>query len=160
MNERVSEDLAARGIASDEQVTLADDLLWGFKPISEEINRSERQTFHLIENGRLPAKKIGGRWWRHVLGCDGTLPASCRARWPDVVADTRNPALRPRAGLRSEGAQRQISASKTRNATRAQSLFPAGTQDLTQPGPPGQVFENRLEAAPSLDVVSSTSTPS
>jgi hypothetical protein len=56
------EDLVARGVASNEQMSLADDLLWGVKPISEEINRSERQTFHLLENGRLPAKKIGGRW--------------------------------------------------------------------------------------------------
>jgi hypothetical protein len=60
MSER--EDLAARGVASGDRVSLADDLLWGVKPISEEINRSERQTFHLLENGRLPAKKIGGRW--------------------------------------------------------------------------------------------------
>jgi hypothetical protein len=62
MSERVSEDFAARGTASNEPVSLADDLLWGVKAISDEINRSERQTFHLLENGHLPAKKKGGRW--------------------------------------------------------------------------------------------------
>jgi hypothetical protein len=68
MSERISEDLPARGIAFGEQVSLADDLLWGVRPISEEINRSERQTFHLLENGRLPAKKIGGRWCASRIG--------------------------------------------------------------------------------------------
>jgi hypothetical protein len=68
MIERVSEEFAARGGASGEQVSLADDLLWGVKPISEEINRNERQTFHLLENGRLPAKKIGGRWCASRIG--------------------------------------------------------------------------------------------
>jgi hypothetical protein len=62
MNERVRENVAARGGASDEQVSLADDLLWGVKAISEEIKRSERQTFHLLENGHLPATKKCGRW--------------------------------------------------------------------------------------------------
>jgi hypothetical protein len=68
MSERVSENLAARGVPFGEPVSLADDLLWGVKPISEEINRSERQTFHLLENGRLPAKKIGGRWCASRIG--------------------------------------------------------------------------------------------
>jgi len=38
------------------------DLVWGVKAIAAEINRNERQTFHLLENGHLPAKKVGGRW--------------------------------------------------------------------------------------------------
>jgi hypothetical protein len=42
--------------------TLAEDLIWGAKPIAAEIGRSERQTFYLLENGQLPAQRIGGRW--------------------------------------------------------------------------------------------------
>jgi hypothetical protein len=41
---------------------LGDDLAWGVAAIAEEIGRNERQTFHLLENERLPARKIGGRW--------------------------------------------------------------------------------------------------
>ena len=42
--------------------SLKDDILWGVRAISEEIDRTERQTFYLLETGQLPAKKIGGRW--------------------------------------------------------------------------------------------------
>jgi hypothetical protein len=42
--------------------SLGADLIWGVKRIADVINRNPRQTFHLLENGRLPAKKIGGRW--------------------------------------------------------------------------------------------------
>jgi hypothetical protein len=42
--------------------TLADYLIWGVTAISREINRNNRQTFHMLENGRLPARKVGGRW--------------------------------------------------------------------------------------------------
>jgi hypothetical protein len=42
--------------------SLKDDILWGVKAISEEINRSPRQTFHMLETGHLPARKVGGRW--------------------------------------------------------------------------------------------------
>jgi hypothetical protein len=41
---------------------LASDLIWGVAGIAEAIGRTQRQTFHLLENDRLPAKKIGGRW--------------------------------------------------------------------------------------------------
>jgi hypothetical protein len=41
---------------------LETDLLWGTKAISDEIARSPRQTHYLLENSRLPARKIGGRW--------------------------------------------------------------------------------------------------
>jgi hypothetical protein len=36
--------------------------IWGAAEIAKAINRSERQTFHLLEAGELPARKIGGRW--------------------------------------------------------------------------------------------------
>lgn len=38
------------------------DLIWGATTIAKAINRSRRQTFHLLEQGHLPAKKIGARW--------------------------------------------------------------------------------------------------
>jgi len=38
------------------------DLVWGCAAIAAVIRRSERSVFHLLENGLLPAKKVGGRW--------------------------------------------------------------------------------------------------
>ena len=40
--------------------SLKDEILWGVKAISEEINRSPRQTFHMLETRHLPARKVGG----------------------------------------------------------------------------------------------------
>jgi hypothetical protein len=40
----------------------APDLLWGVRAIAAEINRNARQTFHLLKNDQLSAKKFGGRW--------------------------------------------------------------------------------------------------
>jgi hypothetical protein len=37
-------------------------ILWGAKRISAVIGLSERATFHLLEGGQLPAKKVGNRW--------------------------------------------------------------------------------------------------
>jgi hypothetical protein len=38
------------------------DLCWGSAAIAQVINRSERQTFWLLENQKLPAQKIGRTW--------------------------------------------------------------------------------------------------
>jgi hypothetical protein len=38
------------------------DLVWGVVAIAQEINRNSRQTYHLLESRRLPAKKVGNRW--------------------------------------------------------------------------------------------------
>lgn len=38
------------------------DLVWGAGAIAEVIGRSARATFHMLEKGELPAKKVGGRW--------------------------------------------------------------------------------------------------
>jgi hypothetical protein len=38
------------------------DLLWEVKNIARVIGRTERQTFHLLTSGQLPARKIGDRW--------------------------------------------------------------------------------------------------
>ncbi|NDW07459.1 DNA-binding protein [Jiella pacifica] len=36
--------------------------VWGTKEISRIINRTERQTFHMLATGALPARKVGERW--------------------------------------------------------------------------------------------------
>ena len=38
------------------------DLIWEVGAIAKLIGRTERQTFHLLSSGCLPAKKVGGRW--------------------------------------------------------------------------------------------------
>jgi hypothetical protein len=38
------------------------DLIWGVSAISKAIGRTERQTFYLLEMGKLPATKLGERW--------------------------------------------------------------------------------------------------
>jgi hypothetical protein len=40
---------------------LRDDLIWGIRGIAEEIGKSERQAFHLVDTGAIPAAKVGGR---------------------------------------------------------------------------------------------------
>lgn len=36
--------------------------IWGAAAIAKEIKRPVRATFHLLEGGEIPAKKIKGRW--------------------------------------------------------------------------------------------------
>jgi len=38
------------------------DLIWGGEEIAKMIGRSRRQTFHMLDSGELPAKKVGNRW--------------------------------------------------------------------------------------------------
>ncbi|MDE3796623.1 DNA-binding protein [Sinorhizobium medicae] len=38
------------------------DLIWGGEEIAKVIGRTPRITFHLLEKGLLPAKKVGNRW--------------------------------------------------------------------------------------------------
>jgi hypothetical protein len=38
------------------------DLIWGAAAIGRAIARNERQTFFLLETGKIPAKKVGGRY--------------------------------------------------------------------------------------------------
>jgi len=38
------------------------NLVWGGAEIAKLIKRTPRQTFHMLESGQLPAKKIGERW--------------------------------------------------------------------------------------------------
>jgi len=37
-------------------------LIWGAANIAREIGRPVRATFHLLEKGHLPARKVGGQW--------------------------------------------------------------------------------------------------
>ena len=39
-----------------------DLLLWGAAAIGQAINRTRRETFYLLESGKLPARKLGSRW--------------------------------------------------------------------------------------------------
>lgn len=39
-----------------------EDMLWGIEAIAAEIGRPLRATFHLLANGRIPARKIGQTW--------------------------------------------------------------------------------------------------
>jgi hypothetical protein len=47
---------------SDIEELPATDLVWGCGAIGKIINRNNRQTFHLLESGALPTKKVGHRW--------------------------------------------------------------------------------------------------
>ena len=42
----------------------ADDLglIWGAAAIAAALGVTERACFHMLEAGKLPARKIGGRW--------------------------------------------------------------------------------------------------
>ena len=38
------------------------ELIWGAEEIAKLIGRTTRATFHMLDSGELPAKKVGGRW--------------------------------------------------------------------------------------------------
>ena len=38
------------------------DLIWTGSEIAKALNLTERQCWHLLERGALPARKIGGKW--------------------------------------------------------------------------------------------------
>ncbi len=41
---------------------LSDDMLWGCAAIAAEINRPEHITFRLLQQGLIPATKVGAIW--------------------------------------------------------------------------------------------------
>lgn len=43
---------------SDDQL----DLIWGVEAIAAIINRTPRQTYHMISKGKIPGKRVGERW--------------------------------------------------------------------------------------------------
>jgi hypothetical protein len=38
------------------------DLIWGAASIAAAIGKTKRATFHLLERGVIPARKIGNQW--------------------------------------------------------------------------------------------------
>jgi hypothetical protein len=48
---------------------LVNEILWGAAEIGRVIGKPPRATFHLLERGLLPAKKVGKQWCasRHKL---------------------------------------------------------------------------------------------
>lgn len=38
------------------------DLIWGAKSIAQEIGKTERATYFILEKGQIPARKVGGQW--------------------------------------------------------------------------------------------------
>ena len=48
---------SSRRVACDDT-----DIIWGASEIAFVIGRTKRQTFHLLECGLLPARKVGNRW--------------------------------------------------------------------------------------------------
>lgn len=51
-----------RGEISQPEQDELDRPLWGCKAIAEDIDRSQRQTFYMLEAGHLPASKVGSLW--------------------------------------------------------------------------------------------------
>lgn len=38
------------------------DLVWGAKAIGAAIGKTPRATFHMLEKGQIPARKVGEQW--------------------------------------------------------------------------------------------------
>ena len=38
------------------------DLVWGISGIAKLIGRTDRQAYHMLVQGHLPARQVGGRW--------------------------------------------------------------------------------------------------
>lgn len=49
-------------ISSCSPTNSSDEIVWEVENIAKVIGRTERQTFHLLSTGQIPAKKVGGRW--------------------------------------------------------------------------------------------------
>jgi hypothetical protein len=47
---------------SENATNKENDVVWNAGPIGEVIGKNERATYWLLENGRLPAKKVGRNW--------------------------------------------------------------------------------------------------
>jgi hypothetical protein len=52
-------DVRVQSNAADD---LADDLILGVAPIAKAIGRTYRQTWHLIDTGKLPVKRVGKKF--------------------------------------------------------------------------------------------------
>jgi len=53
-------------LCNAEENSIQNEFVWGTKAIGREINRTERQTFHLLARGAIKsAQKRGGTWVAH-----------------------------------------------------------------------------------------------
>ena len=49
--------------AQGTRTTIESTVCWGAEEIGKTINRTERQTFHLLKLGQIKsARKVGGKW--------------------------------------------------------------------------------------------------
>jgi hypothetical protein len=72
------------------------ELVWGAASIADEINRSLRQTWHLLRSNRLPVRKVGDQW----VGKRAELrDLSC---WPQQPASPKKPAASPAEKIRKK----------------------------------------------------------
>jgi hypothetical protein len=51
-----------QALAATDDERIGDDLLFGAQAIADEIGRPIRGVYHLLENGSLPAQKLGATW--------------------------------------------------------------------------------------------------
>jgi hypothetical protein len=52
------EEARRSAMADEEQL----DLIWGVEAIAAFINRTPRQTYHMLSKGFMPGRTVGGRW--------------------------------------------------------------------------------------------------
>ena len=59
---RVIPEIAKRTKQDNSSDSLRADLLWGCAAIAAEIGRDPRATFYMLQNGSIPASKVGQIW--------------------------------------------------------------------------------------------------
>ena len=81
-----------------------DTPIWGAEAIAHEINKPVRATYHLLEQGLLPAKKVGGSWvstprrLQAGIAVGAALPPRPDADARPAALIRRRAARRPNAG--------------------------------------------------------------
>ncbi|WP_246764310.1 helix-turn-helix domain-containing protein [Rhizobium leguminosarum] len=69
-------------LSEAELEAMSKDIVWGVKDIAKIINRNERQTYHLLSAGFIPARKVGAQWVAsksHLLEWMREIKAQVRA---------------------------------------------------------------------------------
>ena len=59
---RAAPEIAKRTKQDNSSDSLRADLLWGCAAIAAEIGRDPRATFYMLQNGSIPASKVGQIW--------------------------------------------------------------------------------------------------
>jgi hypothetical protein len=60
--------------------------IWGAAGIGRHIGKSAAATFHLLEGGCLPARKVGGRWVAFSGALDAALRGEVATKPPTSTA--------------------------------------------------------------------------